>query len=411
MPAPWHLRGCLGFVLKCVLMGRPFTTAEQEALRLQLRSLLESEYFRNSQRCSRFLEYSVQFLLQRQPGEDLKERRIGIDVFRRQPDYDTSHDNVVRVTANEVRKRLAQFYATTQDTAPLVLELPPGTYTVSVRAGKAPGATEQNSIPAAHREANSSRVRRPLWIAVTVVAFTVCSIGGLSYLWREQQSATARFWWPITHGSSPVLISVSEPIAYEPANGSILNAKPGEPMVQLRDSLVGVGDTFALADISRYLTASRVNWRMVAGNELPSQELRTGPVILIGVHSNLWTTRLMSGLRYTFGTNNTVLDRGQVVAAWSLPALSPDWQTPEDYAIVSRFRSNQTGEPVLILAGLTNSGTQAAGEFATNRELLTEALRNAPKGWEDGNVQFVLHTQLMGRTPARPIVIASYFWR
>jgi hypothetical protein len=108
--------------------------------------------------------------------------------------------------------------------------------------------------------------------------------------------------------------------------------------------------------------------------------------------------------------NNSVLDGGKVNPVWSLPGLRPDWQTPEDYAIVSRFRSPQTGQPIIIVAGLTNSGTQVAGEFMTSSELLRDALKQAPKGWESGNFQFVLHTKLIGRTPERPTVVASYFW-
>ena len=42
--------------------------------------------------------------------ENLKERTIGIDVFERNPDYDTNIDHVVRTTAGEIRKRIAQYY-------------------------------------------------------------------------------------------------------------------------------------------------------------------------------------------------------------------------------------------------------------------------------------------------------------
>ena len=39
--------------------------------------------------------------------ENLKERTLGVEVFRRSPDYDTNLDPVVRLSAGEVRKRLA----------------------------------------------------------------------------------------------------------------------------------------------------------------------------------------------------------------------------------------------------------------------------------------------------------------
>ena len=43
-------------------------------------------------------------------SDRVKERTIGIEVFRRDPDYDTNQDSVVRTTAAEIRKKLAQYY-------------------------------------------------------------------------------------------------------------------------------------------------------------------------------------------------------------------------------------------------------------------------------------------------------------
>lgn len=392
--------------LNICVINRALTQSEQEALESQLAKVLDSDYFRHSQRCSRFLEYSIHFLIRHEPREELKERRIGIDVFHRPADYDTARDNIVRVTANEVRKRLAQYYAASEETDPLILELLPGTYAVSFRPGK---PEISRAIPMLEQvEPATTGVRAKRWLIVAALA--ICSSGICLHLWNLRHSALAEFWAPLTLHGKTVLISVAQPTAYEPASGSTQTLTPNDRMVPLRNALVGTGDAFALADIARYLSTSHIEWQMVASNDLPSQDLRTGPVVLIGVHSNLWTTRMMAGLHYTFGANNSVLEEGKVVSKWSLPTLSPDWQTTEDYAIVSRFKNRQTGQIILVLAGLTNSGTQAAGEFVTSNDLLSEALRAAPKGWQNGNVQLVLHTRLIGRTPDRPSVVASYFW-
>src|SRR5579871_3007115 len=82
----------------------------QEAVRAELSRILQSQSFRGSRRCCRFLEYSVQHVLDGNAQEDLRERSIGVEVFHRAADYDTNEDAIVRVTANEVRKRLAQYY-------------------------------------------------------------------------------------------------------------------------------------------------------------------------------------------------------------------------------------------------------------------------------------------------------------
>ena len=77
----------------------------------ELEGILASPFFRTSQRCSHMLRYIVeQFMLD--PSVRLKERTIGIEVFKRSCDYDTANDPVVRTTAGEIRKRLTQYYAT-----------------------------------------------------------------------------------------------------------------------------------------------------------------------------------------------------------------------------------------------------------------------------------------------------------
>src|SRR5437870_3501683 len=82
----------------------------QAAARAELHRILKSKSFQGSRRCCRFLEYSAEHVLRGIHPEELRERNMGVEVFQRAPDYDTSEDAIVRVTANEVRKRLAQYY-------------------------------------------------------------------------------------------------------------------------------------------------------------------------------------------------------------------------------------------------------------------------------------------------------------
>jgi hypothetical protein len=392
---------------------------QEQMLVAQLQRILESGFFRNSQRCSRFLEYSVRHLLEHQPSEELKERRIGMDVFGRPADYDTARDNIVRVTANEVRKRLAQYYGSLKSDDPIVIEMPPGAYVVTVRESTRPEETEKGEsgagivkqLKAGLAAETSKRSFARRWVISTCLAMAIALVIGVDlYRHFSPPGIVEQVWSPLLKGPTPVLISIAEPIAYEPTTGSTIATGPVVAVVRLPDSFVGVGDAFAMSEIARFLTATGRTWRLVASNEVPSQELRSGPIVLIGAHSNLWTSKLMGGLRYSFGLNNTVVDNASSTPMWALPNLHPDWQTSEDYAIVSRFRSPQTGQAVVIVAGLTNSGTQAAGEFITSPDLLSAALAQAPKGWQNKNFQFVLHTRLIGHTPDRPTVVASYFW-
>jgi hypothetical protein len=65
---------------------------------------------------------------------------------------------------------------------------------------------------------------------------------------------------------------------------------------------------------------------------------------------------------------------------------------------------------LLEIAGATQYGTNAAAELVSRPELLTEALRSAPPGWQRKNLQFVLHVRVIAGTPASPNVVAAYFW-
>ena len=85
-------------------------SAEQAAsVRSALELVISSDAFAGSKQCQDFLRLVVERAL---AGEvdTLSERMIGVELFGRPADYDTSNDGVVRVRAAEVRKRLAQYY-------------------------------------------------------------------------------------------------------------------------------------------------------------------------------------------------------------------------------------------------------------------------------------------------------------
>lgn len=86
-----------------------YSEAEREAIRKQLERMLANPLFKNSKRYPNLLRYVVEHTLERNPGE-LKERTLGVEVFGREPNYDTNADPVVRATAGEIRKRIAQYY-------------------------------------------------------------------------------------------------------------------------------------------------------------------------------------------------------------------------------------------------------------------------------------------------------------
>src|ERR1019366_2084608 len=105
----------------------PANDADRAAVREQLDRVLASSLFSNSKRYPALLRHVVEEVLHGHT-ENLKERTLGIEVFKRDPQYDTNDDPVVRVTAGEIRKRLAQYYYEPDHEAEIHIELPSGSY-------------------------------------------------------------------------------------------------------------------------------------------------------------------------------------------------------------------------------------------------------------------------------------------
>lgn len=166
------------------------------SVRRQLDRILESSVFRGSKRCQHFLRYVVEQALEGR--EDvLKERTLGIEIFERPPSYDTSEDAIVRVKANEVRKRLAQYYVEAGHEHEVRIDLPPGSYVPEFH-GAGDGAPP--AAPALGPRRRRARLVAAA-VAVAVVLAGEADLGLVSYPepsrqlavipWRQEQMVVA----------------------------------------------------------------------------------------------------------------------------------------------------------------------------------------------------------------------------
>src|SRR3954453_11113446 len=115
---------------------------QTQEVQAELRRLLESATFRNSKRCREFLGYVVEHTING-PSGMLKERSIGVELFQLPQDFDSGQHTVVRVTANEVRKKLAQHYLAQNGSSHAVkITLPPGSYLAEFNWEPAPQPVE-----------------------------------------------------------------------------------------------------------------------------------------------------------------------------------------------------------------------------------------------------------------------------
>lgn len=77
------------------------------ALRTQVRRIVESPLFAKAKQLSRFLEFVTTEI-----ADEIKEYRIGVEVFDRGAGFDPRIDPVVRLQASKLRSRLAEYYGT-----------------------------------------------------------------------------------------------------------------------------------------------------------------------------------------------------------------------------------------------------------------------------------------------------------
>ena len=375
--------------------------------RAALNQVLQSQGFRSSRRSQDFLRYVVERTLEGQ-ADALKERTIGIDVFGRSSSYDPSDDATVRVKAGEVRKRLGLYYASEGRLDEIRINLPHGADVPEVRRIEAPATLEIKHPETPVAGGSRARWAIPLGIAVVVAAAaTVAWIGT-----RPAPTVVDQFWAPVLHGSAPVLLST----AYVPVYGVDPTMAPERPtkledFVLLTDQFVGGGDMLAVTRISGMLNRMHRPFRVKVGSDVSFQDLRTAPAVLIGYSYTRWRD-ISKELRFFIDAERRprmVTDNGKPTE-WSLPNLPADRRTGEDYAIVTRVFHPDTQAMLVEVAGITQYGTEAGADLISNPVLLADALHDAPTGWQNKNLQLVLHVKVISGTPASPKVVKTYFW-
>ena len=99
----------------------------REQVLQQLERILAHPLFHKSERLSNFLRYSVETTLAGE-ADRLKEFVIGTEVFKRGDSFDPQTDNIVRVNANRLRSKLAEYYHLSGQMDPVVIDLPKGRY-------------------------------------------------------------------------------------------------------------------------------------------------------------------------------------------------------------------------------------------------------------------------------------------
>ncbi len=410
-----------------------------EMIRAQLDLLVRDEGFRSSKRSVAFLRYVVEQTLNGS-ADQIKERTIGVEVFGRKPSYDTNLDHIVRTAATELRKRLAIYYGDEKHRFELRMGLIPGSYiprfTLPAHTTDAvaepgliaelalaptpPVHTEPSPDPPVENTVAPVRRTRRRWIYLVGVLLLAagCLVG---YRWLHRPTAQQLFWKPVLDTPGAVLVAV----------GDVPNGPPTLPVAEgngdfstpiprpASSETVPFPDTVTIAWVVGQLEANGKKVLIRRETSSSFSDLREGAVVLIGAFNNEWSLRLTHQLRYSLALDAEkhliyIRDaKNPASRAWSWGTNQPRTRVGgphspalQDYALISRIRNSETGHVVVVIGGLYTYGTQAAGEFLTDPQVMQAIARTMQLDTAEPDLQIVLGTTVTDDTPGPPRVLA-----
>jgi len=425
----------------------------EDLLQQAMREIFQSPSFRASKQSQDLLRYIVDQTLTGHTGL-LKERLIGVNVFGRRPDYDTNEDPIVRARAAEIRKRLAQFYLGEGTHSTVRIEISPGSYHASfietssssspqpisptppIVAELPPKIPTIQPLPAlAPDSTRGRRVTKRLSLILIFTSLLLCIAAGF---WFVLGSSTPLdlFWKPVQNASNPVVLYSGANSVYMLTSDFVDRYKAAhrvpslegqglefavpissdthlrrEDLTSFSNDFITLGDLSAAVRVASLLATRRKPFDLRTGDDVAFSDLRRAPTVLIGGFNNRWTMELSRDLPFTLYDVKGMTIREQEGAGrvWS-PVLSTDGKIAVDYALVTRLFRSKTGQPLIIVAGLTQSGTQAAADFVTDSAQIKKLMSGAPEGWPQKNLEFVLQTKVVNNIPTSPVIVAIKFW-
>jgi hypothetical protein len=207
--------------------------------------------------------------------------------------------------------------------------------------------------------------------------------------------------------SEPLLTRVEPP---ETATFTIKDLLPKAGM------LMGNGDGYAIAKLAGMFGSRGKDYLIEKGNEATFDNFRNHPSVLIGAFNNAWSMGMIREARFVFerdqasGNRPVIRDRQAPGRIYGIPSGVRTLEAKEDYALVSRVFLDETGQPLVLLAGITQNGTRGAGEFAVDPKLMDAAFRKVRADWPQKNVQLLLHMKVFNGIPAPASVIEAHVW-
>lgn len=210
---------------------------ELSAQREELKTVLRSPDFARAPKLAHLLNYLCERVFAGE-ARQIKEYSIGVEVFGRGASFDQDSDSIVRVEANRLRRRLAEYYAGGGASHRLRITIPVGQYVPRfelnlqqaierspILPDPPPAAPSRPNVPESTRWQAwlRPRGRRPWWMAAIIVTLLLGL--GLGYPWlivHLQNAAPA----PAPIADRPIAQPPDAPIG--PPNGDEVRILAGE---------------------------------------------------------------------------------------------------------------------------------------------------------------------------------------
>jgi hypothetical protein len=367
----------------------------------QVDRLVNSHALHGSESLCKLLRYLAKHALDH-PGTPIKEYQIATEVFGRSADFDPQLDSMVRVQAGRLRVKLAEYYNSDGIEDPIVVELPRGTYVLSFHQ-RTNGPSRAHSPGSAHGWAPAvPRYSLRNWIIATVslgflLAASAAVILALVSNRNSAQAGISRdsenipaafrvFWNGFISGPEEpwVIFSNAKFVGRPEIALRYFDAKKDGSDRPIFDHYTGVGEVIAVHELDYLFGTLHRQIRVKRGSLFSLDDAKNNNLIFVGSPlENLTLLEIPGTQEFVFHRVESGPRQGdpEIINVHPQPGEPKEYlSTPggealtEDYALIALVRGLEPNQSVLILAGNTTMGTQAAVEYVCRKKSVEELL-------------------------------------
>lgn len=408
--------------------------AEQQA---QVEKLLNSRALHGSDSLCKLLRYLASYS-SKNPGVTPKEYQIATEVYGRHEDFDPHMDSLVRVQAGRLRAKLAEYYASQGAGDPVLVELPKGTYALTFRERiptPPPPPKETAQIAPAREVAPAARPTYRWLIALVTLAVLLAGSlavavdrlllrkgGAERVVTGDPVPASVRTFWAGFLGGheQPWVIFSNAPFVGRPDTGMRYYDAEHDGKAQTLDHYTGVGEVLAVHALDLVFGQLKEELRVKRGSLFSLDDAKNNDLIFIGSPSeNLILLEIPTTKEFAFRRMDCCSRAGNIEIVNAHPAagepkeyLASPSNEPltEDYAVIALVPGLEAGYNVLILAGTTTIGTQAAVEYVSQQNSLDELLKDlsVTKASELRPFEAVIHVKVVRGVPVSSELVALH---